>query len=182
MTGAILATFSDVIGFLAQSFKLAAVFPAFVFVFLNEILILPHLPQKGLVAQVATHDLSGKLVIAAVCSLLLGYILSIVNIPLIRLFEGYPWRATWLGDLCVACQEARRRRREGLNPALEEKKSRLRKKAALYEPDHLRRRRLYQKRAALEGWLETEGRIRDQEVRDYFPAATATLPPAPVRR
>lgn len=176
MTSAILATFSDVIGFLAQSFRLAAVFPAFIFVFLNEILILPHLPQKGLVAQVATHDLSGKLVIAAVCSLLLSYTLSIVNIPLIRLFEGYPWRATWLGDLFVERQQSRRKELEGQNPFLEEKIARLGKQMTRYEAGHRRRDRLYGKRAALERWLETEGPIREQTVRDYFPSATATLP------
>jgi len=73
MTSAILATFSDVVGFLAQSFKLAAVFPAFIFAFLNELLILPHLPQEGIVAELVALDLSSKFVIAVRVALLLRY-------------------------------------------------------------------------------------------------------------
>jgi hypothetical protein len=176
MTSAILATFSDVIGFLAQSFRLAAVFPAFIFVLLNEVLILPRLSQEGLVEQLVALDVAGKLVIAAVCSLLLGYTLTIVNIPLIRLFEGYPWRTTWLGGFFVRRQEARRKELEGRNPRLERKITRLNKQIRRYEVGHRRRDRLVKRRRALNGWLKMERRLREQEIRDYFPDETSTLP------
>jgi hypothetical protein len=176
MTSAILATFSDVIGFLAQSFRLAAVFPAFVFVVLNEILIVPHLPQKGLIAQIAALDLSGQLVIAAVCSLLLGYTLTVVNIPLIRLFEGYPWRTTWPGDLLVERQEERRRKLGDRSPSLDKKISRLRKRAAHYDVGHPRRERLYRKRVALEEKSKVERLLGEQEIRNYFPIVSPVLP------
>jgi hypothetical protein len=73
MTSAVLATLSDVVGFLAQSFKPAAVFPAFIFVLLNEVFILPHLPEKGGISQIVALDLSDKLWLATVLSLVLGF-------------------------------------------------------------------------------------------------------------
>jgi hypothetical protein len=120
--------------------------------------------------------LAGKFVIAAVCSLLLGYALTIVNIPLIRLFEGYPWRTTWLGAFFVRRQEARRKELEGRNPGLEEKITRLNERITRYEAGHRRRDHLAEGLAALNEWLRMERRLRKQEIRDYFPDETPTLP------
>ena len=182
MTSAVLATLSDVVGFLAQSFKLAAVFPAFIFALLNQLIILPHLPQKGIVADLVALDLSGKFVIAVIAALLLGYTLTIVNIPLIRLFEGYPFRDTWYGNWLTEVQQARVQRvREVMKmriASLEEEIARLKEKAELYETAHPQREALYERREALTKKLKTEKALSDQQIRDYFPTDTALLPTA----
>lgn len=176
MTSAILATLSDVVGFLAQSFKLAAVFPAFIFTFLNEVLILPHLPQRGLVAELAALDFSGKVVVAVAFALLLGYTLTIVNIPLIRLFEGYPFRDTWYGKQLTKLQQARLQMLRMQIAGLEEEIAHLKKEAARYEIEDPRRDALYQRRKALEEKLKAERPLYEQQIRDYFPTVTAFLP------
>jgi len=176
MTSAVIATLSDVVGFLAQSFKLAAVFPAFIFTLLNEFLILPHLPKKGIVAELVNLNLSSKFVIAVVVALLLGYTLTIVNIPLIRLFEGYPFRDTWYGRRLTRLQQARLQVLRMEIAGLEEEIARLKEEATHYEVGKLEREALYQRRKALEEKLKAERPLYEQQIRDYFPAMTALLP------
>jgi len=171
-----------VIGFLAQSFKLTAVFPAFIFALLNEWLILPHLPQRGLVVELVVLDLSGQLVIAAAFALLLGYTLAIVNISLIRLFEGYGWRETRYGRGLTELQEARRqmlmKRILSLENETSQKISELEKEFARYETGDPQREFLYQQRKGWEKKLTVERTLYEQQIRDYFPAVTPILPTA----
>ena len=99
MTSAVISTLSDLVSFLSQSFKLAAVFPAFIFVCINEFCILPMLPESPFICEFDSLSITAKLLIAVLFALVIGYTLTIINVPLIRLFEGYPFFNTWYGKL-----------------------------------------------------------------------------------
>lgn len=94
-------TLSEFVSFLAQSFKLAAIVPAFVFLLLNQVVILPLLPGTDVIADFLMWSISYKFTLLTVLAFLLGYTLTILNIPLIRLFEGYPWCNTWYGQRLI---------------------------------------------------------------------------------
>jgi hypothetical protein len=181
MTSAVLSTFSDVVSFLAQSFKLAAVIPAFAFAFLHELVIFPHLPQRGLIGQVADLDVSGKAIVAGVFSLLIGYTLTIINVPLVRIFEGYPWRWTFFGRLLTDCQQARLEKLEKANTAgavqLRKAIAQLKEEARAYEVGHPRRERIYKEWETLEEILGQEERLCADERREYMPSNPAELLP-----
>jgi len=181
MTSAVLSTFSDVVSFLAQSFKLAAVIPAFAFAFLHELVIFPYLPQRGLIAQVADLDVSGKAIVAGVFSLLIGYTLTILNVPLVRIFEGYPWRWTFFGRLLTDCQQARLEKLEKANTAgavqLRKAIAQLKVEARAYEVGHPRRERIYKEWETLEEILGQEERLCADVRRRYLPTNQAALLP-----
>ena len=175
---AFLATFSDVIGFLAQLFKLAAVFPSFIFVLLNEVIILPGLSQKGLGAQIVALDLLDKLLIAAIFSVVLGYTLTIINTPLIRFFEGYSWRATWLGILLRKCQRKRLQILREHIPNLERETSQLKEESKYYETGNPQRELLHRRLKVLEKRLRDDKLLYPPQIHGYFPSQTPILPTA----
>ena len=115
MSSAVFSTLSDVVSFLAQSFRLAAVVPAFIFVFLNEVIILPQLPPRGFIEVIQGLGMQDQILVAVVLALIIGYIMDIINIPLIKLFEGYPFVFTRLGK-CLQCKQ--RKKKEGLERLL----------------------------------------------------------------
>lgn len=166
-------TISGMIGFLAQSFKLSAVFPAFVFAFLNEILILPALPQKGIIVEVTSLDLLGKSIVAIVVGLVVGYTLNILNIPLVRFFEGYSLRNTCFGQLLTQIQRAKLSRLEEEINRLKDQHKALEQEKTRYSLDDTRRQAIYERQQK----LDFDIRIDQQRRVVYFPTKPAELLP-----
>ena len=106
MMNAILSGFSEVIAFLLQSFRLAFVVPAFIFLGLNAFFILPALPPTKYSEQFFHLKPTDQLLLIAGASFLFSYFLSILNLWIIRLFEGYHWRDTGIGKYLVARKQA----------------------------------------------------------------------------
>ncbi len=92
-------TISDLVALFLQALRLSVLLPASVFVGLNVALILPQLqtthPFQALELNLEAVPV---LVILALLVLFISYVLAVANIPLIRLFEGYPWLNSWLGS------------------------------------------------------------------------------------
>ena len=106
MMSAVMSSFSEGITFMLQSFRLAFVLPSFIFLSLNAFFIVPTLPKTAYRDQFLKLELNDQFVIILAFSFLLGYSLSIINIWLIRLFEGYHWRDTWPGKMLIRRKRA----------------------------------------------------------------------------
>src|SRR5262245_31789450 len=102
MMSAVLSNFSEAIAVLFQSFRLAFVLPAFIFWSLNAFFVLPILPQQEYLKQWFNGKPGNQLAALIALSFLSGYFLAIVNIWLIRLFEGYHWKDSPLARRLIA--------------------------------------------------------------------------------
>jgi uncharacterized repeat protein (TIGR01451 family) len=89
---------STISGQFTKTLIFGAFFPAAVFVILNIILILPLLPS-GLspIERLADFDEQWQAAIALFVAIVVSGILYNLNIPLIRLYEGYLFEDSWLG-------------------------------------------------------------------------------------
>lgn len=106
MISAVISSFSEAIAALFQSFRLAFVLPAFLFWVLNVVFIFPTLPQTGYIKWISDRQSSSQLALMVALSFLLGYFLMIINIWLIRLFEGYHWNELWFAQALIKKQTA----------------------------------------------------------------------------
>lgn len=89
---------SDLLALLLQALRLSAILPAAVFVTLNLIFVVPQFEGTEFYETFQSYSTSfswGSLAVLAI--LLIGYALAVLNIPIIRLFEGYPLLAFRLG-------------------------------------------------------------------------------------
>jgi uncharacterized repeat protein (TIGR01451 family) len=89
---------STISGQFTKSFILGAFFPAVVFVILNLVLVLPFLPS-GLspVEILKDFDKEWQAATALFAAIVASGLLYGLNVPLIRLYEGYLFEDIWLG-------------------------------------------------------------------------------------
>jgi hypothetical protein len=90
----VLGSISEIIVSLFQSLRLSYVAPAFIFWAFNAIFIIPNLPKwlRLALSHTVTPLKLEPLSIITVLSLLGGYFLYVLNIQIIRWFEGYTWK------------------------------------------------------------------------------------------
>ncbi len=166
------STLGDLLGALSQSFRLSVYFPALVFVVLNAFTLEPYLNQTLFYKVVASSEL---LLAAALITLALGvaYALSVLNIPLTQLYEGYAYRDTWLGRRMTMLHFHRKE-------LLEEKAQELNSQANLWEgkfqvlqDDVTRRglvtRALWRAYGAYQNASSKRDRVNDELLR-FYPA------------
>lgn len=173
-------TLSDLVTFLAQSFKLSAIVPAFIFLFLHDILIVPYLPAISPINNYQNLDLTSKYIGILVGALLLGYSLSIMNIPLIQLYEGYPWRSTWYGRLLVKVKIYKRKQFESLinlYHEMDEQIDEIDKQLEQLGTFDEQRNELGRKSATFRNILIKERPLVEQVLRDYFPPEDSLVLP-----
>lgn len=89
----VLGSLSEIAASLFQSLRLSYIVPAFIFWGLNVVFILPSLPSEvqDFLCQVAKSFGLQKVSSVTIISLLTGYFLYVLNVPVIRWFEGYHW-------------------------------------------------------------------------------------------
>jgi uncharacterized repeat protein (TIGR01451 family) len=89
---------STISGQFTKTFILGAFFPAVVFVILNLVLVLPFLPAElSPVEVLKDFDKEWQAATALFAAIVVSGLLYGLNIPLIRLYEGYLFEETWLG-------------------------------------------------------------------------------------
>ncbi|MBC7227468.1 MAG: hypothetical protein H5T61_09555 [Thermoflexales bacterium] len=89
----IVKSLGDFVNLVAQTFNLSTLFPAFVFIALLQMFLLPLLPADSPFQALAlTNDDGWPVALNLILVALLAYLLDAANISLIRLFEGYPLR------------------------------------------------------------------------------------------
>lgn len=79
----------DFLNLLVQAFNLSSIFPAFVFVILLQLYVLPVLPEDSPLYLVETMDISAQTGVTVILVVLLAYLLDAANMNIIRLLEGY---------------------------------------------------------------------------------------------
>lgn len=89
----VLGSLSEIAASLFQSLRLSYIVPAFIFWGLNAVFILPSLPSEvqDFLRHVANTFALQKVAFITIVSLLTGYFLYVLNVPVIRWFEGYHW-------------------------------------------------------------------------------------------
>ena len=114
--GNIINTLATLIKMLADLFKFPSLCPAMLFVALNQLFILPHFEFASLVHAFRERDLSDQVLTGFLLSVFLGYFINAIEVPIIKFYEGYSWKDTWLGQCLVDYQRKRRAALEEQEP------------------------------------------------------------------
>jgi hypothetical protein len=89
---------SAISGQFGKSVLLGTFFPVVIFIFLSYVFVVPLSPAGlGVVHDFETIDKEWKVLAATLVSVVLTGFLYNLNTPLIRLYEGYPWKDSILG-------------------------------------------------------------------------------------
>jgi hypothetical protein len=170
--------FSAISGKFSTALILGTFFPVTVFVFLARVLWVPLLPgdfKPALLSTLSGLDDKWELLILTLTAIVLSGLLYNLNIPLMRLYEGYQWKETWIGRRKVDHHRAALRvllaKREGLFPLqtqLEEELDRL----ANVDPNDAQIPQLRRWIAA----AEFQEDLARREVFAFFPKVSSVLP------
>lgn len=83
----------------SKSLILGTFLPVVLYVVLNLILVIPLLPADvALPRTLEALDTQWKVLVVTLATLLLTALLYNLNVPLIRLYEGYLWEHSWIGE------------------------------------------------------------------------------------
>jgi hypothetical protein len=169
---------SAISGKFSATLVLGTLFPVTVFVFLLRILWMPLLPVA--IAPVLLASLSGldeklSLLALTIVAIVLSGLLYYLNIPMVRLYEGYPWQETWLGRRLVTRHKAEfqalQAKNAGLFPLQAELEAEIAKwHSAWADAD---------KASQLTRWIEAAGSEEETARRDIFalfPKESSILP------
>src|ERR1017187_10003250 len=93
---------SKISGQIAGPIILAAFFPVVLFAAVLVLVVLPITPyMHPLTSMVAIlkvwEDKTSAVIILTAVILVLSVVLYMLNVPVIRLYEGYPWKKSWIG-------------------------------------------------------------------------------------
>lgn len=108
MLNALSTSISSIISLFLQTLRLAALLPALCFVVVNQFVV----PQILGLDPEATKELQflQQPVWTILITMIVGYTLSALNIPIIRFFEGYSYRFTRLGEYLTNMRIMEKRR------------------------------------------------------------------------
>lgn len=120
------SVFSAISGVFGRAMIIGALLPASLFVLFCHLFLLPMLPwQWQSVARLEALEPEWKVVAAAAAAIVLAGLLHVLNIPIIRFYEGYPWKNGPIGKWLRKQREAefdekiaRRREAIALRPQL----------------------------------------------------------------
>lgn len=87
--------FSTISGTFGKSLILGSFFPAVLFVVLWSVLVIPLHGDGPTLLETPTDE--RLLLLTTLASVVLALLLHSFHTPIVRWFEGYPWRDTWLG-------------------------------------------------------------------------------------
>ncbi len=84
-------TLSDIVALFLQALRLSVVIPSFILVGLNIAFIVPLFEQTRVYELLQEHKPLFPVAVVVLFFVLLGaYVLAVLNVPIIRFFEGYP--------------------------------------------------------------------------------------------
>src|SRR5215510_5093677 len=128
--------FTKISGQFTASLVLSALFPVLLFLTALTLVVLPITPYgHELTAAVQNpkywQDHASVALVLTLIVLTLSVLLFHLNTPIVRLYEGYPWQASWIGARCVR----RHQRRYDEADRLQKRIERLRLEARLASTD-----------------------------------------------
>jgi uncharacterized repeat protein (TIGR01451 family) len=89
---------STISGYFSKSLIMGILLPVMVFVILSLIFLVPILPAElQFLKPLEALDTQWKVLAVTLLIIVLTGLLYNLNVPLIRLYEGYPWRDLWIG-------------------------------------------------------------------------------------
>lgn len=89
---------SSISGYFSKSLMLGTFLPTVIHVVLGIIFIGPLLPEAaGILVPLAAFDTQWKIVAVSFITIVLSGLLYNLNIPVIRIYEGYPWQEWRIG-------------------------------------------------------------------------------------
>jgi hypothetical protein len=106
---ALSTSIGDIISLFLQTLRFAALLPAFCFVVVNQFIFFRPLYLDAQ-ARESLELFQQPLLWTIAVTIVLGYTLSALNVPIIRLFEGYPFRFTWWGGALTEKQSEKKRK------------------------------------------------------------------------
>lgn len=90
--------FSSISGYFSKSLILGTFFPVAVFVTMFYFFVVPLFPVEGFLAQqIEALNSQWQLLPTLLFTVVLSGWLYNINTPIIRFFEGYPWKDSWIG-------------------------------------------------------------------------------------
>ena len=103
---------SKISGQIAGPIILAAFFPVVLFAAVLVLVVLPITPyMHPLTSMVAIlkvwEDKTSAVIILTAVVLVLSVVLYMLNVPVIRLYEGYPWSQSWIGIKLAGAERKR---------------------------------------------------------------------------
>jgi hypothetical protein len=89
---------SSISGYFSKSLILGTFLPVVIFIVLAQFLFVPYLPPS-LVASLPLEGLGQewKIVSVTFVAIVMSGLIYNLNIPILRFYEGYPWRDSWIG-------------------------------------------------------------------------------------
>lgn len=120
------SVFSAISGVFGRAMIIGALLPATLFVLFCHLILAPMLPWEWrVVARIGIVEPEWKVAAFAAMAVVVAGLLHVLNTPIIRFYEGYPWAEGFLGRWRKSRQErlfdekvARRRRTRELRPLL----------------------------------------------------------------
>lgn len=89
---------TTVSGYFSRSLILGAFLPTVIAVAVFALIVLPQIPEKSsLIVSLAALETEWKVISASFATIIFSGLINNLNTPLIRVYEGYPWRRTKLG-------------------------------------------------------------------------------------
>jgi len=131
-------TLSDIVALVLQALRLSVLLPAAVFVGLNAVFVFPQFKDTLLLQALQSNETEYPATILLLMAVLIvAYALAVLNIPIIRLFEGYPWALRFPGNYF---RRAHLRRAAALQSAIDfyDMEARAKRREAKQETDATR--------------------------------------------
>jgi hypothetical protein len=89
---------STISGYFSKSLILGAFLPVVIFVIFSWLFLVPLLPSDWPLFQpLAGLDKEWKIVAVSFITIVLSGLIYNLNIPILRVYEGYPWKNSWVG-------------------------------------------------------------------------------------
>ena len=88
---------SSISGYFSRSLILGTFLPVTIFVVLSLLFLVPVLPAGLSLSTLLAGIDTGKIVGISFVTIVLSGLLYNMNIPVLRLYQGYPWRRSWIG-------------------------------------------------------------------------------------
>ena len=152
---------SSISGQFGKAVILGSLLPVLILAILNVVIVAPLLPETSAIqarlARVAVGEERWAAVTLGFVVLVLTGLLYNLNIPIIRLYEGYPWRQSWVGILFTWPKKKRFAAAVPLRLALRY----LRRELNKLDPQNQRSQSLGRQQTALAMFINSE--LPDQE-------------------
>jgi hypothetical protein len=180
MLSTLSTSISNLVSLLLHSLKFSSLFPALVFVVLNEGVALLSIAKHRSINLFNdnNHALTLLVFSTLLFTVLIGYMLNVLNFSIISFFEGYPFRLTWFGGVMTYFQMRRRRK---LKEKVEELRDFIAKelpKEVVPDEQSLERFLDWIERSDLFKFVEREKAVYQTKLETYFPSHESAVAPS----